>query len=214
MNNFFANLSLKVIPFTAYIIIKSISKTLRLEIINTAPTLQGKKEGKNFIFAFWHNNFFIMPYIYSCFLPGCKIAVLTSRSHDGEYISRVMEKFDFLPVRGSSSKGGKEALRLLLRQLETGNDIAVTPDGPRGPRHKVQPGIIALAQLSGRAIIPVAYKMDRKKTLNTWDKFIIPSLFSKGQFRVGQPITVPRNISSEQKEEYQKQLEGALLDLA
>ncbi len=214
MGQFLDRLSLAALPTLAHLIIKYISRSLHLQLIGAEPVIAGKQAGKNYIFAFWHNHFFVMPFYYAKFLPAFNISVLTSRSRDGEYISRVLEKFDFQPVRGSSSKGGQEAMRLLLRQLKEGNDIAVTPDGPRGPRHKVQAGIVSLAQLSGCPIIPVGYQAERKKVLNTWDRFIIPRLFTKGKFIVGKEICVDRDLSPEQKEQARRQLEEALLQLS
>lgn len=205
---------LSIIPALAYFLIKHISKTLRFELINAEPVIEGKQKGQNYIFAFWHNQFFVMPYFYQLKLSRFSISVLTSLSRDGEYISRVIEKFGFKAIRGSTARGGEIAIRLLLRQLQEGNDIAVTPDGPRGPRNQVKPGIITLAQLSGCSIIPVGYKVLHKKVLNTWDKFIIPYPFSPGKFIVGNPISIPRDISDTQKEEARIKLQELLLGIS
>lgn len=205
---------LNLIPTIAYFIINFISKTLRFELDNIEYILEEKPKGKNFVFAFWHNQFFVMPYFYRKYLKNSHISVLTSLSKDGEYISRVVEKFGFNAIRGSSSRGGENAIRLLIRQLEQGIDVAVTPDGPRGPRHKVQQGVIALAELSGCSIIPVGYKATCKKVLNTWDKFIIPLPFSKGRFVTADPIHIPRDISEADKKQYKIKLENALIAIS
>ena len=205
---------LSIIPFLAYFLIKYISKTLRLKLINSEYVIEGKRKGQNYIFAFWHNQFFVMSYFYRLKLKDYSISVLTSFSRDGEYISRVIEKFGFKAIRGSTSRGGNTAIRLLLHQLHEGNDIAVTPDGPRGPCHRAQPGITTLAQLSGCAIIPVGYRAMHKKVLNTWDKFIIPYPFSLGKLIVGNPILVPREATDSQKEEARKRLQETLLSIS
>lgn len=205
---------LSILPQIAYFLIKHISQTLRFKIINADYIIDSKKNNKNYIFAFWHNQFFVMPYFYRLKLGTSSISVLTSLSKDGEYISRVVEKFGFTAIRGSSSRGGDVAIRLLIRQLQNKNDVAVTPDGPRGPRHTVQPGIITLAQLSECPIIPVGYKTNRKKILNTWDRFIIPYPFSKGEFIVGTPIIVPKDATETQKEEHKIKLQEALLSIS
>lgn len=193
----------------AYIIITTISKTLRLKIAGIESILSDK----NYIFAFWHNQFFIMPYYYRRMLGKRHISVLTSLSRDGEYISRLLHKFGFNTVRGSSSYGGDQALRLLIRETEKGNDIAVTPDGPRGPRHVVQTGVITLASLTGCPIVPVGYRVNKKKTLNTWDRFIIPCPFSRGKLTIARPIYIPKDISDQEKEGIRRVLEDTLLSL-
>lgn len=203
-------MSLSGIPAIAYFLIKYISKTLRFELINAEPVIEGKRKGQNYIFAFWHNQFFVMPYFYRLKLQKFSISVLTSLSRDGEYISQVIEKFGLNAIRGSTTRGGEAAIRLLIRQLEEGNDIAVTPDGPRGPRLKVQPGIITLSQLSGCPIVPVGYRAAHKKILNTWDRFIIPYPFSSGKLIAGNPILVPKEASENEKHKYRAQLEASL----
>lgn len=204
----------RIIPTIAFIIIKLISKTLRLKIIGAEPIIEGKKEGKNYIFSFWHNQFFIMPYCYIKALGKHSISVLTSLSKDGEYISRLLQKFGFSTIRGSSSYRGEFALRTMIRELEKGNDLAVTPDGPRGPRHIVQAGIITLAALTGCPIVPVGYKVKNKKILNTWDRFVIPYPFTRGLLNVGTPIYIPKDISDLEKEEMGQKLEKILLSIS
>lgn len=193
----------------AYLIINAVSITLRLKIAGIESVLSGE----NYIFAFWHNQFFIMPYYYRKLLGKRRISVLTSLSRDGEHISRLLHKFGFNTVRGSSSYGGEQAMRLLIREIEKGNNIAVTPDGPRGPRHIVQTGIITLASVTGCPIVPVGYKLNRKKILNTWDRFIIPCPFTKGILTIARPLYIPKDISVQEKEGVRKVLEETLLSL-
>jgi lysophospholipid acyltransferase (LPLAT)-like uncharacterized protein len=201
---------LKIIPAIAYLIIYVVSKTLRLKITGAKQIIEAKKTGKNFIFAFWHNQFFIMPYYYVKKIGRSPISVLTSKSKDGEYISRLLYKFGFSTTRGSTSLGGETALRLLIKEIEKGNDVAVTPDGPRGPRHIIQEGIITLSSVTGCPIVLAGYKVKRKKILNTWDKFIIPCPFTSGILTTIGPISIPKNISDSRKEEIRKSLEKTL----
>lgn len=203
-----------VITGLAYLIILSISKTLRLKIFGSTPIVDSEKYGENYIFAFWHNQFFVMPYIYKKHLGKNPISVLTSLSRDGEYISRLLHRFGFNTVRGSSTYKGEAALRLMVKDVENGSNIAVTPDGPKGPRHIVQPGVITLASITACDIVPVGYKIDKKKTLSTWDRFIIPYPFTRGIFTVSNPIHVPRNITDAQKEEIRQQVEKILLTIS
>lgn len=204
----------RLIPAIAYIIIRIISRTLHLKIIGAESIIEGKLNGKNYIFCFWHNQFFVMPYYYIKILGRHPISILTSLSRDGEYISHLLQRFGFSTIRGSSSYAGDIALRMLIREIEKGNDVAVTPDGPRGPRHIVQPGIITLASLTECPIVPVGYKINNKKILHTWDRFIIPYPFTKGAFTIANPIYAPRDISDLEKEEIRQELEKTLLSIS
>jgi lysophospholipid acyltransferase (LPLAT)-like uncharacterized protein len=214
LKNISERLKMGLIINLARFIINFISKTLRLDVIGAKEIIEGKKAGKNYIFAFWHNEFFIMPYYYIKKVGKYPISVLASKSKDGEYISRLLYKFGFTTARGSTSFGGETALRLLIKEIEKGNDVAVTPDGPRGPRHIVHPGIVTLSSLTGCPIVPVGYRVNRKKILNTWDKFIIPCPFTKGIISAADPVFVPKNISDQEKEDIRKKVENALLSVS
>ena len=183
-------------------------------MINMEYIIEMKQKGKNCIFAFWHSQLFIMPYIYRFKFKKKSISVLISLSRDGEYISRTVEKFGFQPVRGSTSRGAESAIHLLIRQIQKGQDAAITPDGPRGPRYQVQPGIIRLAELTGRPIIPVGYKTARKTILKTWDRFIIPHPFSLTKFIAGRPILVPKGISDQGREQIRRDIQNTLLKIS
>lgn len=212
--NFLSEFKINTITGLVFFIIFLISRTLRLKIFGSAPIIEGEKAGENYIFAFWHDQFFLMPYIYKKCLGKSPISVLTSLSKDGEYISRLLHRFEFNTVRGSSTYKGEAALRLMVKEIERGSNAAVTPDGPKGPRHIVQAGVISLASMTACDIVPVGYKVNRKKILNTWDKFIIPCPFTKGIFTVSSPIHVPRNITDSQKEEIRQNLEKTLLSIS
>jgi lysophospholipid acyltransferase (LPLAT)-like uncharacterized protein len=124
-----------------------------------------------------------------------RFTILVSRSRDGEFVSRILQRFGGHVTRGSSSRGGAAALLEIARQVRSGYHAAVTPDGPRGPRYKVQPGIIALAQQTGAAILPVTYSARWKKVLRSWDGFVVPLPFSRVVVIYGEPIYVPAQAS-------------------
>ena len=135
------------------------------------------REGGNVVFAFWHNRFLIMPYIYGAHFHRDRIAVIVSRSRDGELVGRVIGRFGFRAVRGSSSRGGKAAFLEMTRALREGWDAALTPDGPRGPRYRVQDGIISLAALTGVPIVPVSCCSTRQLVVRgSWDhmRIVLP----------------------------------------
>ncbi len=131
------------------------------------------------LWVFWHNRIFITPFVYQKYLPGRRGAVLTSPSGDGEMIARVLARFGVGAVRGSSNKRGGAALVSMIDWVKRGQDIVVTPDGPRGPKYYLQPGVIKLAQATGARIFPIHLKYSSAWKLKTWDAFLIPKPFSK-----------------------------------
>jgi lysophospholipid acyltransferase (LPLAT)-like uncharacterized protein len=148
------------VPRVAALLIRSIRWTTRIRQEGKEPVLAAIAAGRPFILAFWHGRLFLMPYAY----PGRRIAILISEHRDGEMISRTMARFGFSTARGSSTRGGSGGLREIVRHIRSGFDAAFTPDGPRGPRHVVQPGVIAAARLSGAPIIPVTFSCSKKNS--------------------------------------------------
>jgi lysophospholipid acyltransferase (LPLAT)-like uncharacterized protein len=145
---------------------------------------------ERYIYAYWHE------YILSTVghYRGCPIHALASRSFDGDLISQAMLNLGYpAPARGSSSRGGASGLRELLRGLQDGNHVAVTVDGPRGPRRVAQDGVLKLAQLSGKAIVPVGFASSSALRLKSWDRSLLPLPFSLGVFCLGEPFKVPRD---------------------
>jgi lysophospholipid acyltransferase (LPLAT)-like uncharacterized protein len=132
--------------------------SMRLEYVNREVMDRLREGGEKIILAFWHGQLFMMPYVY----PGEQITILVSRHRDGEYISRAMEWFGFATTRGSTTSGGGLALRGMVKKYRQGFDLAFTPDGPRGPRHRVQPGVIQAGRLTGGPIVPVAFDCTKK----------------------------------------------------
>ena len=163
------------------------------------------------IWAFWHNRILMFPYIYErhCSLHPC--SVLISQSRDGEWIATIAKFFGLDAVRGPTSRNSGQAYRALLRELiHKRHDVAVTPDGPRGPRYKVQPGIILLSQMSGAPIVPVTYHLHRKGELKSWDRFQLPFPFTECNLVVHELMHVPKNLSKEEISLWQKKLEITL----
>jgi hypothetical protein len=151
-----------------------------------------------------------MPYSYR----GRGIAIVISAHRDGELIARTMRHFGHEALRGSSTSGGAAALRGAVRALRSGRDVGFTPDGPKGPRHRVQAGVVQAARMSGVPIVPVAFASSRRKTLSSWDRFIVPLPFSRGVFAYGEPIEVPRHADEAGVESARRALEESLRELA
>jgi hypothetical protein len=165
------------------------------------------------IFATWHNRILLSPFIYRHLTRGKanrRLATLISASRDGGLIACVMELFGLIPARGSSSRRGAAALLDLVRHTRSGCDIAITPDGPRGPRYQAQEGIIVLAQVTGLPIVPVAYRLSWKKVLRSWDGFQIPLPFSRCEVTFGAPLEVPRELTPDQVAALRAELESRL----
>ena len=164
------------------------------------------RAGTPFIFATWHSRVLLLPALYR----GRGLRVLISRSRDGEMIARLCARFHLDVARGSSSRGGAEALRALARALAAGTSVVIVPDGPRGPSEVVKPGLVALAALSGVAVVPVAVGASSEWRLDSWDGFRVPRPFARCVVRFGEPITVPRGADSDAREVIRKEIEAAL----
>jgi lysophospholipid acyltransferase (LPLAT)-like uncharacterized protein len=161
------------------------------------------------IYAVWHGRILLLPYLY-----GHRGSLaLASRSRDGELVARWIRRFRLEPVRGSSTRGGGEALRVLTRALRDGREVVVVPDGPRGPREVLKPGVIALARLSGAPIVPTAVGASREWRLRSWDEFRIPRPFARCVVRFGEPIHVSRGADRAGVEAARKEVEAALRGL-
>jgi hypothetical protein len=141
-----------------------------------------------------------------------KLAALVSASKDGALLAAVLGKFGVAQVRGSSSRRGPQALLELATHGEMGYDLAVTPDGPKGPRYIVQAGVISLAQITGFPIIAVTCNTRRKICLKSWDGFQIPLPFSRCELILNKPLFVPREACEVRREDLRKELEDSLND--
>ena len=138
---------------------------------------------------------------------------MVSKSRDGAFTAKYLNKFGFYCVRGSSSKGGMETFTQAIRTAKQGYDIAIATDGPRGPIYQVQPGVIKLAQITSLPIVPASYQLSIRHELRTWDQFIVPGPFAKLAFEVAPIITVPRRAGKDQLEQIRIQLQTQLEQL-
>lgn len=196
-------------PWFAYLLIRFLQRTMKIEEINGEGIRRRWTEGGNAIGAFWHGRLLMMPLVYG----GHGLKILISRHRDGELISKVVHRFGLETVRGSSTRGGIAGIKALARSLRDGYDVAIAPDGPRGPRYKVQPGVIQLAKLTGLPIYPFTFSAYPSKILRTWDLFLIPYPFSRGVFIWGDPIIVERQADQAQMSEKAALLEKRLIEI-
>jgi hypothetical protein len=145
------------------------------------------------IWSLWHETLMLGAWFYR----RRNIHVMISASRDGERIARITQHLGYAPVRGSTSKGSLAATRKLVTSLRAGHRTAITPDGPRGPRRRAQPGMVAVARLSARPFVAIGIGVERCWRLNTWDRFAIPKPFSRVHFAYSDPIWVPREGGSD-----------------
>jgi lysophospholipid acyltransferase (LPLAT)-like uncharacterized protein len=158
------------------------------------------------VFGFWHSCIFTATYYHR----KLGIGVLTSRSFDGEYIARIIEKFGYSAVRGSSSRGVIGGLRNMIRHVENGHIAALTCDGPRGPAHIAKPGPVLLARQTGVPLRAFHVGVNKYWQLNTWDRMRIPKPFARAVARFSSPIHVPASATDSQVRELHSQLQAAL----
>ena len=187
------DLSTGPVSWLAAAFIRALHASCRLEFHNDGEIRRREAAGEHFLLAFWHRHLLLMPYGYR----GGKISVLISSSRDGELIARTVARLGIDASRGSTTRGGAAGLRELLRKAKQGFDIAFTPDGPKGPRGKVQPGTLLAAAATGFPIVPVGLAASRAEILRSWDRFVVPWPFSRVVFVFGDPLDVVRGAPLE-----------------
>jgi lysophospholipid acyltransferase (LPLAT)-like uncharacterized protein len=175
--------------------------TVRFRIAAPDPRVDGPV-----IYVLWHGRLLPLTYLHR----GQGAMSLISRSADGEYIARVVERWGYLTARGSSSRGGSAALRELLKAARSGRSLAVTPDGPRGPRQKLKRGVLTAAQISGLPLVPVSCGTASGWWIEGWDRFLVPRPFAAVHVRYGAPIYVPRESSETELDALALQVESML----
>jgi len=198
-------LVLRLIIWAGYGLIRLIGPTLRVSVSCEEGAQQTLGE-RPLIVSFWHSC--MIPATYVCRNLG--VRVMSSNSYDGEYMGRIIHKFGFVAVKGSSSRNAVRALLGLRRALEDGWTVAFTLDGPRGPRRKVKPGPAALARSSDVPLSMFHAAVDKAWVLHTWDRLMIPVPFSRVLLRFGKLIPVPHDASDEDLERYTVELQAAL----
>jgi lysophospholipid acyltransferase (LPLAT)-like uncharacterized protein len=193
-------------------ILRLLFSTLRLDLEDRSG-LSRNVPGGPVIFCFWHNRILGITLCFIRHYPAGDrkgVTVLTSASRDGEVLAQLVGQFGMRAVRGSSSRRGSRALRELVELARTGHDIAITPDGPRGPRYVLGPGAISLAQLTATPILLMHAKFSRSWRMKSWDGFIIPLPFSTISVTVDSPIRVPRDLTDEAFEGMRSRVETLL----
>lgn len=185
--------------------IRLVRATSRLQIVGAEHPQRLWDAGTPFILGFWHGRLLMMPYSWPRPLP---MRVLISQHIDGRLISGTLQHFAIDNIAGSSNRGGAAALAAIVRSLKRdGVSVAISPDGPRGPRMRASLGIIQAARLSGAPILPCMYATSRRKVLGSWDRFILSLPFGRSVFVWGEPLHVPREADDAEIESLRGELE-------
>lgn len=199
-------------PFPAAILLKGLYGSLRVRTVGREIPEGIKSAGGQYMMAFWHGTLLLM--VYAFVGKRERLTFLVSWHRDGELITRIIKYFGPQPTRGSTTRGGIRALHGLLKRVKEGYDVAFTPDGPRGPAHKAQEGVVQTARLSGLPIVPVGMAARRKRVMGSWDGFIVPWPFTRVVFAYGDPVVVPRDLDNAAVERYrakvEEMIEGAM----
>ena len=191
-------LNLKIISFIGLAIVRVISSTYRIKMIDPEIERRVFEKDQIPIYASWHQRFF--PGI-TLFARRKPISIMISRSRDGEIISRIVRLLGWYPVRGSSSKGGSQALRKIKKLVRKGYKVGHIVDGPTGPFGVVKPGLL------------IIISAEKKWIFNSWDRFIIPKPFSRVIIRFCDEICIPKKLSLSDFEEKRSQIENTLKKL-
>lgn len=172
-------------------------------------------EDKQHIFALWHAIVLFAPFAYRRAFPKGNprgMHILVSRHFDGQLIGAVLNRLEHRTVAGSSTRGGATGALSLLRELSAGDDVAIMPDGPRGPAYEIKTGTIKIAEESGVPVYPMAVGYDRFWRLNSWDRMVVPKPFAKGVVVVGEPVSVPRGLDDAGLESWKATLKERMME--
>jgi len=187
-------------------LVSALLLTTRVERRGAEHFERFRRAGRPVVFVFWHGQLLPLVHIHR----GEGIVVLVSEHDDGEYITRVIERNGFGTVRGSSTRGGTTGLRGLVRAARAGRDLALTPDGPRGPRGELKPGALLVAQLTGLPIVPLVVGASRGWRLGSWDGFLVPWPLSKVVVEYLPPRFIPREASRDDLAKLSREIGGEL----
>ena len=203
-------LKYRLIPLCYYILRLYLS-FLRIRVVGEDAAHKHFMKYGRMIAAVWHQRF-LPALAYVTKFRGFKPIVMISQSSDGELIASLAERLGLVPVRGSSTRGGREALMAILRAIKKNPGVIHIVDGPTGPKGLVKPGLMAMAQVTGAPIFPVIISAEKAWVMKSWDHFLVPKPFSTVTIRWAEPFPVPRGTRPEQLEVLRKEVESLLIE--
>jgi lysophospholipid acyltransferase (LPLAT)-like uncharacterized protein len=168
-----------------------------------------RRAGKPVILLIWHGRIFLAPF----FFRKRGIMPLISPSRDGEIVARIVRRWGYKVSRGSSSHSVVRAWFEMKKELETGGEVIIVPDGPRGPAHELKLGCLKLAQQTGASLVPFTYSASRKKVLRSWDSFVVFHPFTKVRAIIGEPISVDPSLKGDALEQERRRIERTLIEM-
>ena len=206
----FAKIRIEVYARLGTALLRIISATLRWHLIGESPFIGKQKR----IFIFWHDRQLVMPFAYIRYSNRVnRLATLISEHSDGRMVARFLALVGLQSIAGSSTHGGVRGLRQLIAFVKAGDHVSATPDGPRGPRHVLKPGVLKISQKTGVPIRCLALGFSHQWTFRSWDKLILPKPFSRAYLASGTDIYVPNSLSDAELEEFRVKVENDLRNL-
>lgn len=197
-------------PYGGLFLVRLLSATFRVKILDPENEREILDKRGQLIYASWHQRFFPGITFFSTRKP---IAIIISQSRDGEMAARAVDILGWHPVRGSSTRGGKEALEKIKSLAKASYKVGHIVDGPQGPFGKVKPGLIRIAQFADLPILPTITSAEHRWVFNSWDRFMVPKPFSRVIIRFGQAIEVPKELDESEFNAVQEKVEKKMKDL-
>ena len=198
----------RYIPWLGHNFIRTLRATLRIRQVRLENIEGLNRQGKHYILTLWHAHILMLTYAEF----SRPMTALISQHRDGELIAKLVERMGVSAARGSSTRGGREALREMIRVSKSSN-LAFTPDGPKGPARIAKVGVVIAAQKTGLPIMPAVFVAEKRKKLRSWDQFEVPYPFSRAIYVYGKPIYIPARLDSDELEQYRQLVENTLNDL-
>ncbi len=186
--------------------VTALCKSLKITVQNRGTIETLKSEKQNFVLAFWHGTMLLPWYLHG----SPSFAALTSKSKDGDLLAKILRKWNYEVVRGSSSVGGDVALGIMIDYTKNNYSIAITPDGPRGPRHEFKAGAVITAKKANVPIVLAGVGYKKRKVLKNWDKFEVPFFFSSAKIIYSDPIYVSKELDYDETSDVIKKCESKL----
>jgi lysophospholipid acyltransferase (LPLAT)-like uncharacterized protein len=180
--------------YVLFQLVEILCRTLRVNFINKEIVNELERQNQNYILGFWHGTMLLPWYINK----NKNFAGLTSKSKDGDLLAKILKKWNYSVLRGSSSEGGDIAMGLMIDFARNGYSIAITPDGPKGPPHKLKAGAVVSAKRAGLPLVLVGIGYKNKRYLKSWDSFQIPKFFTRANVIYSDPVYIKENLSREE----------------
>lgn len=203
---FSQRLVIRVAGFFGYVLVRLLGSTIRFQTTGWENFEEIEKAGKLPIYSFWHDRIIAGTY----FFRKRGIIVLSSSSFDSEYTARCIQRLGFGIIKGSSTRGGIQALVGMIRMMKQGFAMAFTIDGPKGPRYEAKAGPVVLSKKTGNPLMPFVIECEKFWTIKSWDRLQIPKPFTKANLIIGSPIYVDTSTRDEELENKRIELQGSL----